>query len=313
MLRRALKSITLQSFDPWEALIVNDGGEPRAVEDVVEEFRSVAGGRVRVLHNEHPTGRWPAANAGVTGTSAPFVVLHDDDDAWHPDFLKTTVAYLDAHPDEVGVIVRTEVVLEKFDDSGALVETGRYVLEHQNPEVLATDLLQFNRFVPIGFLYRRTLHDRIGLYDDELPAAADWAFNMRTMLLHQVRYAGSDVLAYWHQRPGIDGVEGNSVFAAPADHQFADRAHRDKELRAYMADHGWGLPLYLATSLERQRIAAEESEKRLMHEMSTRFVELEEAVTALQRHLDRTLDTRLRGWVWRQKQHFRRGRKRSAA
>ncbi|MFE5409126.1 glycosyltransferase family 2 protein [Microbacterium sp. NPDC056569] len=308
MLRRALASITAQTFPSWEAVIVNDGGDPATVDEVVSELPAEHRDRISVLHNPSATGRWPAANAGMQATSAPYLVLHDDDDSWHPDFLARTVAYLEANPDEVGVIARTEVILEQFDDSGEIVETGRYVLEDHNPEVLATDLLQFNRFVPIGFLYRRSLHDRIGLYDASLPAAADWAFNMRAMLIHQIRYVDDQVLAYWHQRPGVNGVAGNSVFAAPEDHDFANRAHRDRALREFMAAHGTGLPLYLDAVFEAQRNAAEQSEQRVIaavRESNARFDELKSALDALQRHLDRTVDARVRGWVWRRKSQLR--------
>lgn len=312
MLERALASILAQVEPRWEAVIVNDGGRRAPIDEIVEKHRERSAGRIRVLHHETSLGRWPAANAGVNASHAPFVVLHDDDDTWHREFLLRTSHYLEQHPDEWGVIARTEVVQEEYEDEDTLREIGRYVLEEHHDRVHATDMLKFNRFVPIGFLYRRALHDRVGLYDASLPAAADWAFNMRALTVHPLNYVDDEVLAYWHQRPGVKGIEGNSVFAAPADHRAADRTHRDNELRAYVESYGWGLPLYLSSLAEQSKLDNAEMTRRtdeLVAGLHARLNTIDASLEALQHHLDRSLDTRIRGWLWRQKQRLRRLRR----
>jgi glycosyltransferase involved in cell wall biosynthesis len=307
LLRRALRSIAAQTFPDWEAIIVNDGGMPAAVDLVLAEQDEHVRSRIRVLHNEASQGRWPAANTGVNAARSPLVVLHDDDDSWHPAFLQETVRFLDEHPDERGVLARTEVLIEEYDGDEPVIR-DRYVLEDHNPSVLLTDLLDFNRFVPISFLYRRELHDEIGLYDQELPAAADWTFNMKVLQRQPIRYVSDRVLAHWHQRPGVEGVLGNSVFAAPLDHRIADSMYRDAALRTYIDDHGPGLPLYIAQLVDRHnRSAAAESRARAEHQdrLMERLDSLEERLQTLQDHLDRTVDTRVRGWVWRQRHRLR--------
>jgi glycosyltransferase involved in cell wall biosynthesis len=308
MLRRALKSITGQTFRDWQAIIVNDGGAPEAIEAVVLEQDTDVRPRITTVHNPASLGRWPAANLGVEKSDAPLIVLHDDDDSWHPDFLTETFAFLSANPDEVGVIARTEVLREEYDGE-ELHTTWSYLLEKDSPSVLLTDLLDFNRFVPISFLYRRTLHEEVGLYEESMPAAADWVFNMKVLARQPLRYVSDRVLAYWHQRPDIDGVLGNSVFAAPLDHRIADAGYRDDALRAYVQHSGPGLPLYLAQRTQRSDRAVEEritaTEQRLEERIETRFTAMQEAIQGLQHHLDRTIDARLRGWVWRQKARVR--------
>lgn len=313
MLRRALKSITSQTFQDWQAIIVNDGGDPEAIEAVVGEQDPQVRSRITTVNNPASVGRWPAANMGVHKSDAPLLVLHDDDDSWHPDFLAETVAFLTANPGEIGVIARTEVLREEYDGD-ELRTTWSYLLEKERPSVLLADLLDFNRFVPISFLYRRALHDEIGLYDESMPAAADWVFNMKVLARQPLRYVSDRVLAYWHQRPDIDGVLGNSVFAAPLDHRIADAGYRDRTLRAYVQQSGPGLPLYIAKLTQRSNQAIEERitgvEERLAEQMEARFTAMQDAVEALQHHLDRTIDARVRGWVWRQKARVRNRRAR---
>jgi glycosyltransferase involved in cell wall biosynthesis len=36
-----------------------------------------------------------ASNAGIAACDSDYIVIHDDDDSWCPDFLERTVAFLD--------------------------------------------------------------------------------------------------------------------------------------------------------------------------------------------------------------------------
>lgn len=312
-LRRALASIGGQTFANWEAIIVNDGGEAAPVEELLAELDETV--RSRIVHRRHPVsvGRWASANAGIAHTAAPLIVLHDDDDTWHPDFLTATVEHLRAHPDEIGVAARIEVIIEQERD-GAFEESHRYLLEAHNDEILLTDLLEFNRFVPIGFLYRRALHESIGLYDQSLPAAGDWAFNLAAVATRRIRYVSDAPLAFWHQRPETPGVLGNSVHVATDDHRFADRRFRDDALRAYVRQAGLGLPLYLSattTDLVRRLETLTEAVarlERLAASQQQRSAQLQEQNDAVLHQLSRTADARVRGWLARQKQRLRRRR-----
>jgi glycosyltransferase involved in cell wall biosynthesis len=319
LLRRAFEDILAQDLQEWEAIVVNDGGDAVALDALAAEYSAGFDGRLRTIHLARSLGRWPTANAGVAASEAPFIVLHDDDDTWHPQFLRTAVDYLDSHPDEYGVVARTEVIIEE-PRGEAFVEVSRYLLEDHNPEILLADLLRFNRFVPISFLYRRTLHDRLGAYDESLPAAGDWAFNLAAVALRPVRYLSDKPLAFWHQRPAITGVLGNSVHAATGDHAIADRRYRDDNLRDYVAHAGLGLPLYISeivTSQTREliaRIDAVTAAEVPLREQISRLEARLDALTAgsdrVEHHLQRTIDARLRGWVWRLKQRVRRRRHR---
>ena len=107
-LARALADIAAQGHDELDVLVVNDQGDEDAARAVVAS--SPLADRTRVLATSSPGGRCAAANRGVRAATADYVVLHDDDDLWHPDFLASTVAYLDAHPMEAGVVVPTEII-----------------------------------------------------------------------------------------------------------------------------------------------------------------------------------------------------------
>ncbi|MFF2633879.1 glycosyltransferase family 2 protein [Microbacterium sp. NPDC058021] len=249
-LRRALRDIAAQDFGDWAVHVVNDGGDAAVVDAAVAALPESLRTRVAATHNPHPTGRSAAANQGVRALETELVVLHDDDDLWDPSFLSRTVAHLDANPDDIGVMVRTEIIYESQQPDGSFAEAGRAPFWPHLREITYSDLLQVNRAVPISYLYRRALHDEVGFYREDLHAVEDWEFNLRTALIHHIGFIDGEPLAFWMQRVGVAGELGNSMFALAEEHEHYDRLVRDEALRAYVRAHGPGLPLYLTRFIQ---------------------------------------------------------------
>lgn len=255
---RALSDIAAQSFTDAAVVVVNDGGLRAEVERVV--LASALTERVSIVDSAAPGGRCAAANTGIAASESEYVVLHDDDDLWHPDFLSRTVAYLDSHPDDAGVVVPTEIVYERRV-AGEWVEYDRVPFWNGMTAVSFMALLEVNRMVPISVLYRRDVHDTVGPYDEALETVEDWDFYLRIAARFALGFLPGDVLAYWTQRPAGTGSSANSMFELAGAHVRDDAAVRDRELRKWVATQGLGLPLYLA-QMERQ------IRERLVHEMT---------------------------------------------
>ena len=247
---RALRSIGQQTFTDWRIIVVNDGGDAATLESVIASAGLTD--RVLVLHHDTSHGRWPSANHGVREADAPLLVLHDDDDAWHPDFLRRGVDYLAEHEDAPGVVGRIEIVWESVEGD-RLVEQRREVFQPQLTAPFLGDVLLFNRFVPIGFLYRREIHEVLGEYREDLAVVGDWDFNRKVLTRWPLEYLGDDVLAYWYQRPGVQGTLGNSVIAEERNHRHYDKWIRDAHLREHVQRDGDGDLLYLTKFVD-QRI-----------------------------------------------------------
>lgn len=250
-LARAFDDISAQRYQDWTVCVVNDGGDAARVDAVVSALAPAVRSRVVVEHNETSSGRPAAANLGVRALRAEYIVLHDDDDLWSRDFLFETVRHLDTHPLDAGVVATTEIIYESPDARGdGFGEVGRAPFWPGMTLITYSDLLQVNRFVPIAYLYRRRIHDDVGWYRENLLAAEDWDFNLRTAARHPIGFLSGEPLAFWMQRKGVGGDLGNSMFVLAEEHERYDRVIRDEALREYVEREGPGLPLYLTRFIQ---------------------------------------------------------------
>lgn len=248
LLRRALADVCAQTCPDWHLVVVDDGGDPAVVDAVVAAQPGVAG-RVTVLHNAEPRGMEAASNQGVRAVDSEFVAVHDDDDTWHPEFLARTVAHLRGG-DDVGVAVRTEIVWERLAGD-RVEEVGREVFQPAVRAFTLAELLRTNRAVPISLLYRRSVHEEVGWFREDLPVVGDWEFNLRlAQSAGRVGFLDGEPLAFWHQRREAEGTLANSVIALAEEHRAADLRVREDALRAYVRRNGVGGLLYLTGYLQ---------------------------------------------------------------
>lgn len=250
LLRRALDDVLAQTYPDWHVVVVNDGGQSAPVDALLREREAPFDGRADVIHVDGGTGSMEAAaNLGAQRARGDYVVIHDDDDTWAPDFLETLVAALDSDPEAVAAAARTEIVFERIDGDRR-IEIGRAPFVPPGEMVTMYDLLQTNRVVPISLLVRRRVYDEIGWYDPALRAVGDWEFNLRLVRHGRVLFVGDEPLAFWHQRPHASGAASNSVFGESVTHLQFDRLVRERALQEYIDRNGIGGLLYLSKYIE---------------------------------------------------------------
>jgi glycosyltransferase involved in cell wall biosynthesis len=287
LLERALDDILAQTFTDWELVVVNDGGAVDDVEELLAARASAFRGRASVMHNPRSRGMESAANQGVSGTSAPYLSIHDDDDTWAPDFLETTVRALDEAAEAVAVAVNTEIVIESIEAGGSIVERERRPYPAPMEIVTLYDLLITNRVVPISLVIRRSVIEQVGGYDERLPVVGDWEMNMRLATQGDIIYVPGPPRAFWRQRPDSADSSANSVFAGADLHERFDRLVRDRALRERARAYGLGDLLYLSrhiqdvaggvgrTTVESVQTAVEDAEKHILEEVGRRLDEIE--------------------------------------
>jgi glycosyltransferase involved in cell wall biosynthesis len=283
LLNRALENILGQSYQDFSIAVVNDGGDPAPVDALAQGYGHLPAGKLTVIHHPQSKGMEAATNAGIAASASQYVAVHDDDDRWHPDFLLKTVGLLDGKTTAQGVAVRTNVVYEEVRD-GAIVETGSFAYWPDLQAITLTDMLRINRIVPISFLYRRSVHEHIGFYNEELDVVGDWEFYLRFLQAYPMELLDDEPLAFWCQRPAASGDMGNSVIAAADEHAKFDSLVRDAFLRREAGRTGVGYLLYLAQLSGQQEEAAAEARVladrvvSTLEDLNRRIAALEETV-----------------------------------
>jgi len=153
-----------------------------------------------VLHDEESVGKEAGSNQGIQASSSAYVGIHDDDDSWHPNFLARTVAHLERESD-AGVAVRTEIVWEQVAGD-KIVELGCETFGPDIHEFTLFELIRHNRVVPISMLYRRSVHDEIGYYREDLGEVGDWEFNLRLAVGHRLGFLADQTAGLLAPAPG---------------------------------------------------------------------------------------------------------------
>lgn len=211
LLRRAIASVANQTYKNYVHIIVNDGGPL--------EHQTLTGGTIVI--SIHSNGHMEtASNTGLDAAKkadADFVVIHDDDDSWSPEFLSIMVREFETYkklvPTVKGIICRANMVFERID--GNVVITDH--LQPYVPLLPEIGLLRFSdllddhrNFAPIQFMYELEATYTIGQYDPMFRVYGDWDFNLRFLQHFDIALI-PNYLAFYHQRITSTGPDANSI------------------------------------------------------------------------------------------------------
>jgi glycosyltransferase involved in cell wall biosynthesis len=250
MLGRMLDSLLAQTYADWECVIIN-GGSDASVDSVLQPRAAAIDGRVRVLAFDNPTPgmRGAPLNHGLTNSDSELITILDDDDTWHPDFLRTMIEALDRAPTPsvAGIVCQTRVIEETSVEEG-LQPQRDYVLNEDLHNVTLARLAIVNAFCIHAFIYRRTALERTGGYANDLPVLEDWDFNLRFLTHHDVMVV-PQVLTNYHLRKSVtSGAEANSQTGEVDLHKFFESKIINDALRRDFARGQAGLGSLLSNA-----------------------------------------------------------------
>lgn len=89
---KTLKSVTSQSFDNWEMIIVDDCSTDNSI-DVIQPFAQ-CDSRIKLIQLAENSGAAVARNKAIEAASGRFIAFLDSDDLWAPDKLEKQVQFM---------------------------------------------------------------------------------------------------------------------------------------------------------------------------------------------------------------------------
>ncbi len=166
--REAIASAVAQSYPDVEVIVVDDGSDDGTAE-VVREFQEF-----EVVQYVYQANRGVSAarNVGVARARGELIAFLDSDDVWQPDKLAYQVALFQEHSD-VQICQTDEIWLRN----------GVRVNPHQKHHKTGGDIfarsLELCLVSPSAVMMRRALFERVGGFDETLPACEDYDLWLR--------------------------------------------------------------------------------------------------------------------------------------
>jgi glycosyltransferase involved in cell wall biosynthesis len=168
-IRKALDSIVGQTLPAAEVLVLDDGSTD-ATADIVRGF----GSAVRLVQQAN-TGVARAFNRLFEMAEGDFVALAADDDIWLPDKLQNQAGVLAAHPEVDVVFSHAEYFGDRSGPHSTPSQDGL-----QDSRLLRMSLFEKTVICAPSAVIRRSLHERLGGFRDDLPAE-DYEFWFRAL------------------------------------------------------------------------------------------------------------------------------------
>ena len=194
MLRRAVKSVLLQSFEDIELIVVDDNvpaqRELLAVKDTVQSFSDE---RVAYHINERKKGACGARNTGITKARGKYIAFLDDDDEFCSDkLLKMHDALKD--PD-AGMVVSD---FYKKDDESDKIKS---VLLKYDEDDIRYGMLCGNHIGASNPLIKKECFDVCGMFDEDMLSAQDLELWCRIAEKYRIKIL-HECLTIWHVHEG---------------------------------------------------------------------------------------------------------------
>lgn len=195
-----LEALARQTYRSLEIIIANDAGEP--VDRVVALYGEL---NVKVVNLPVNGRHVRARNRALEEAAGDYIVLCDDDDLLLPSHVERMMREIA----DCDLVYSDVEIFDYVIEHGARKVTSRSVFAYEHdPEAMR----RFSTFVPSGCLYRRSVHQVLGPFDEEMNHYWDWDFYLRAAeRLRVKRVPAAGVLyAFSQQGNNISGNQGAS-------------------------------------------------------------------------------------------------------
>jgi glycosyltransferase involved in cell wall biosynthesis len=193
LLSQCVNSILGQDYKNFEVLIM-DNCSPDNTPEVAQSFNDP---RIQHIRNESNLGHIRNYNKGMTLARGKYVwLLSADDMLRSPHVLGRFVDVLERNP-RVGYVFCRAVELHQGKEKGIVrwADCGDEDRIWDGTSFLM-QLIQANCIVAPTVLMRKECHDKVGLFQPELPFASDWYMWCMLAMHYDVAYLSAPMVCY---------------------------------------------------------------------------------------------------------------------
>jgi glycosyltransferase involved in cell wall biosynthesis len=169
-LAASIESVRGQTFRDWELVIVDDGSTDRT--GSIADGYAKRDDRIRVVHQAN-RGLSAARNTAMRHARGDVFALLDSDDLWDPDFLAAQMGIFAGAPQVAIVTANARDLGGPFDGKPARPWPDR------RPRPDLAEILRDETSVFIMSLFRRSVYERIGGFDERMRSNEDYDYWLR--------------------------------------------------------------------------------------------------------------------------------------
>lgn len=170
-IRATLESLLQQTFEDFEIVVIDDG----STDDTAYVVRQIEDSRIRLI--QYPNrGLAASRNRGIQQSQCDLISFIDADDLWTADKLAAQLAALQTASTAAVAYSWTDCI-DQFD---RFCRRGSHISAEGN----VYDKLLMGNFLDSGSnaLFRKSVFEAVGQFDESLKAAEDWDMFLRVAL-----------------------------------------------------------------------------------------------------------------------------------
>ena len=174
-LKRAIQSVVMQSYTPYEIIVIDDGSDDGTKEWLKDNFPNV-----KYIYQMN-SGVSSARNKGIKFARGDWIALLDSDDEWLPSKLKDQANEIELNP-AAKFLHTNEIWIRngvRVNQMKKHKKYGGYIFEK---------CLDMCRISPSSVLIKKDIFDEIGMFDETLKVCEDYDLWLRFASKYQVHF-----------------------------------------------------------------------------------------------------------------------------
>lgn len=175
-IKRAVDSVFNQTYKNFELIIIDDGSSDKT-ESLLKDYFSYSN---FIYKRQKNSGVASARNHGIQTAKAEWIAFLDSDDEWLPEKLETQVRFHRNNP-----ILKVSQTEEIWIRKGRRVNPMK---KHSKPSGwIFESCVPLCLISPSAVMIHRDVFDRVGVFDEKLPACEDYDLWLRLTLDYRVQ------------------------------------------------------------------------------------------------------------------------------
>ena len=174
-LKRAIQSVLMQSYTPYEIIVIDDGSDDGTKEWLKDKYPNV-----KYIYQMN-SGVSSARNKGIKFARGDWIALLDSDDEWLPSKLKDQANEIESNP-AAKFLHTNEIWIRngvRVNQMKKHKKYGGYIFEK---------CLDMCRISPSSVLIKKDIFDEIGMFDETLKVCEDYDLWLRFASKYPVHF-----------------------------------------------------------------------------------------------------------------------------